>query len=85
MKKTMFAMAVAIGLFAASCSNEKKAENTHQHDDGSTHADHDSTAVDTTAQEEFKADSATTDSATHSHEGESLTRTNTFASYRSNL
>jgi hypothetical protein len=69
MKKTMLAMAVAIGLLAASCSNEKKTDGTHQHEDGSTHADHDSTAVDTTAQEEFKVDSASTDTATHSHDG----------------
>jgi len=69
MKKTMLAMAVAIGLFAASCSNEKKADGTHQHEDGSTHTDHDSTSVDTTVQEEFKVDSVSTDSATHSHDG----------------
>ncbi|SMD16908.1 hypothetical protein [Pedobacter nyackensis] len=60
MKKTMLAMAVAIGLFAVSCSNEKKAEGTHQHEDGSTHVDHEA-AVDTTKQEEFKVDSVKTD------------------------
>ena len=67
MKKTMLAMAVAIGLFAVSCNNEKKAEGTHQHEDGSTHVDHDSTAVDTTKQEEFKVDSGKTDT-THVHD-----------------
>ena len=67
MKKTMLAMAVAIGLFAVSCNNEKPADGTHQHEDGSTHVDHDSTAVDTTKQEEFKVDSLKTDS-THVHD-----------------
>jgi hypothetical protein len=67
MKKNMLAMAVAIGLFAASCTNEKKAEGTHQHEDGSTHDDHDHTAVDTTKQEAFKVDSVNADT-THVHD-----------------
>ena len=69
MKKTMLSLAMAIGLFAASCSNEKKEEGAHQHEDGTTHADHDAAAVDTTKQEEFKVDSPAIDTAAHSHEG----------------
>ncbi|TKB96450.1 hypothetical protein [Pedobacter cryotolerans] len=68
MKKTMLSLAIAIGLFAASCSNEKKEEGAHQHEDGSTHADHDETPVDTTKQEEFKVDSVAADTAAHSHD-----------------
>lgn len=67
MKKTMLAMAVAIGLFAVSCNNEKPAEGTHQHEDGSVHEAHDAPAVDTTKQEEFKVDSAKADT-THVHD-----------------
>lgn len=67
MKKNMFAMAVAIGLFAASCNNQKPAEGTHQHEDGSTHVDHEHTATDTTKQEEFKVDTTKTDT-THVHD-----------------
>jgi hypothetical protein len=67
MKKNMLAMAVAIGLFAVSCNNEKKAEGTHQHEDGSAHVDHDSTVVDTNKQEEFKVDSVKPDT-THVHD-----------------
>jgi len=61
MKRTMLAMAIAIGLFAASCSN-KPAEGEHQHEDGTVHAEHVAPVVDTTKQEEFKVDSAKTDS-----------------------
>lgn len=65
-------MAVAIGLFAASCNN-KPAEGTHEHEDGSVHEAHDAPVVDTTKQEEFKVDSTKTDS-THVHD-ESKTHT----------
>ncbi|MEJ5962948.1 hypothetical protein [Pedobacter immunditicola] len=61
MKKTMLAMAVAVGLFAVSCSN-KPSEGTHEHEDGTVHEEHASTVTDTTKQEEFKVDSAKTDS-----------------------
>jgi hypothetical protein len=61
MKKNMLAMAAAIGLFAASCSN-KPAEGEHQHEDGTVHEAHDTPVTDTTKQEEFKVDSAKTDS-----------------------
>lgn len=60
-------MAVAIGLFAASCSNEKKAESTHQHEDGSAHTNDEGTGLNTSKQEEFKVDSAQTDTG-HVHD-----------------
>ena len=60
-------MAVAIGLFAVSCNNEKPAEGTHQHEDGSVHDAHGATVVDTTKQEEFKVDSLNADT-THVHD-----------------
>lgn len=52
----MLAMAIAMGLFAASCNNEKKTaeeahttEGTHTHDDGTVHnADHTPVVSDTT-------------------------------------
>lgn len=66
MKKNMLAMAVAIGLFAASCNN-KPAEGTHEHEDGTVHEEHAPPVTDTTKQEEFKVDSAKTDSP-HVHD-----------------
>lgn len=64
MKKFTFALLALLFLFA-SCG--KKAENTHTHEDGSTHADH----SDTTRQEEFNASDSTEhhqhDSTDHEH------------------
>jgi len=59
MKKALFTMAIAIGLFAASCNNEKPAEGTHTHEDGTVHSStHDTPAT---------TDSLHTDSA-HVHD-----------------
>lgn len=66
MKKTMFAMAVAVGLFTASCNNEKPAEGTHTHEDGTVHSDHEH-AADTTLKT-LPADSANIDTA-DAHKG----------------
>lgn len=64
MKKFTFALLASLFLFA-SC--EKKAGNSHTHEDGSTHADH----ADTTKQEEFNAADSTEhhqhDSSDHEH------------------
>jgi hypothetical protein len=68
MKKYMVAMAFAIGLIATSCNNENTPESIRQHDDGSTRADHRATAIDTTKQEKFKADTLNADSALHTRD-----------------
>lgn len=68
MKKTMLAMALAVGLFATSCNNEKPAEGTHTHEDGTVHGAHEH-AADTTMKA-APADTAAVDTA-HSHAGHS--------------
>lgn len=68
MKKIMLAMAIAIGLFAASCNNEKPAEGTHTHDDGTVHSDHEHN-TDTTLKT-APADTVKTDT-TDAHKGHS--------------
>lgn len=65
MKKTILAMAITIGLFAASCNNATKTEETHTHEDGTVHGAHDH-GTDTT--QKMHADSVAVDTA-HSHEG----------------
>lgn len=63
MKKVAIAFAASLFLFA-SCG--QKSEQTHTHEDGSVHADHE---ADTT-QEEFNAADTTKhvhDSTTHDH------------------
>lgn len=48
-----------------SCGENKQEPGTHTHDDGSTHADHDTTKP---VQEEFKVtDTTKKDTSTHSH------------------
>jgi hypothetical protein len=52
-------------LSVGSCSNNQSQEGTHTHDDGSTHADHDTTKPN---QQEFNvADSADKDSPGKPH------------------
>jgi hypothetical protein len=71
MKKLLVITMLLGGLFTA-CTNQAKEENSHQHEDGSTHADHDA-AQTPTNQEEFSVDTLRTDTTTkdssHSHEG----------------
>lgn len=63
MKKILIAAALLCSILSA-CSNSTKNEHTHEHEDGSTHEDHADVAP-TTKQEEFKVDSATTDTSAH--------------------
>lgn len=64
MKKLFIAAVAALFLFG-SCG--KKSEGTHTHEDGTEHADHDTTS----RQEEFNASDSTEnhhhDSTTHKH------------------
>lgn len=66
MKKIMLAMAIAVGLFTASCNNEKPADGTHTHEDGTVHGTHEH-AADTTLQT-VPTDTTAVDT-THSHAG----------------
>ncbi len=62
-----FAIALVFSmLILSSCGNKKSSENTdstqtHQHDDGTTHKDHNK------VMEEVPVDSAARDSAAHGH------------------
>jgi len=70
MKKILFAAALVCSVLCA-CSNSTKNENTHEHEDGSTHEDHTETAP-PAKQEEFKVDSGQADTAVkaapHTHD-----------------
>lgn len=61
----MLAMAIAVGLFTASCNNEKPAEGTHTHEDGTVHGANEHAADTLKA---GTADSVVVDTA-HSHAG----------------
>lgn len=69
MKKTILATIISVATFAmTSCGNNSESK-THTHDDGSTHADHDTTKP---RQEEFVVSDTThsdTTSKEHTHEG----------------
>jgi hypothetical protein len=43
MKKVFLLGSISICLLVAACNNDKKEPGTHVHDDGSTHAEHDTT------------------------------------------
>ena len=66
MKKVLItASMVLIACIAISCNNSQDS-NTHKHEDGSTHTDHDTTKP---KQQEFKADSARKESTVeHTHD-----------------
>jgi hypothetical protein len=65
MKKLTLLTAICSIIAATSCNNNSGKENTHTHDDGSTHSDHDTTKP---AQQEFNvADTAKKDTTTHIH------------------
>jgi ABC-type nickel/cobalt efflux system permease component RcnA len=69
MKKTILAAIIGVAtLSMTSCGNNLESK-THTHDDGSTHADHDTTKP---KQEEFTVSDTThsdTTSHEHTHEG----------------
>jgi hypothetical protein len=67
MKKAILLACISICIVTISCNNEKQGEGTHQHDDGSTHTDHDTTAP---KQEEFTIGDSTKKDTTgdHTHE-----------------
>lgn len=69
MKKVLLISSICAALFLiVSCGNNDSKTDTHQHDDGSSHADHDTVKP---VQQEFNvADTAKKDT-THTHaEGE---------------
>jgi hypothetical protein len=73
MKKLFIITLLFAGTFTA-CNTQTKEENSHQHDDGSTHADHEESETPTN-QEQFNADTLKADTvnsdSTHSHDGTS--------------
>jgi hypothetical protein len=62
MKKLLISGFIAILLSLTSCGNNEAEQNTHTHEDGSTHADHDTTKP---AQEEFNIADTTTKDTTN--------------------
>ena len=67
MKKYILS-AILLSNILIACSNSSSKEGEHKHDDGSTHTDHADTVA-PAKQEEFIADSTTTDSTvTESHD-----------------
>jgi hypothetical protein len=65
MKKLLLSASIAAFVLITSCNNNSKTEKTHTHDDGSTHAEHDTTKP---AQQEFNvADTTKKDTTTHTH------------------
>jgi hypothetical protein len=66
MKKLLLLASITSFVLITSCNNgEESKEKTHQHDDGSTHAEHDTTKP---VQQEFKvADTTKKDTTTHTH------------------
>ena len=70
MKKTFLLITLVCSILS-SCSNNSPKEDVHEHEDGSTHENHEDTAP-ATKQEEFTLDSLSSDTtaqpARHSHE-----------------
>lgn len=66
MKKLLLFAIIPSFILITSCNNtEESKEKTHQHDDGSTHAEHDTTKP---AQQEFNVvDTTKKDTTKHSH------------------
>jgi hypothetical protein len=68
MKKMLLIGSMSAALFVLNaCGNNQPAENTHTHEDGSTHADHDTTKPN---QQEFKVGDTThadTSGKPHTH------------------
>jgi hypothetical protein len=70
MKKILIATALVCSILTG-CSNNAENENTHKHDDGSTHEDH-AEGTPSSKQEEFNVDSGKIDTAAqaapHAHD-----------------
>jgi hypothetical protein len=57
---------ISLFVLLSSCNNNSETKNTHQHDDGSTHIDHDTTKP---VQQEFNVtDTIKNDTSSHSHD-----------------
>jgi len=67
MKKLIFISSICAAMFfAISCGNNNSKTDTHVHDDGSTHQDHDTTKP---VQQEFNvADTIKKDTIAHTHD-----------------
>lgn len=65
MKKVLLLASISAFVLTTSCNNGTEKKDTHTHDDGSTHADHDTTKP---VQQEFNvADTTKKDTSTHTH------------------
>lgn len=65
MKKLFLIASISAFVFTTSCNSGTEKKDTHKHDDGSTHTDHDTTKP---VQQEFNvADTIKKDTATHTH------------------
>lgn len=78
MKKVILLTAIICSLLSACTNTSNTNSKSHEHEDGSTHGDHTETLADTVKQEEFNADSTSSDTAIkatpHEHKsGESHT------------
>ncbi len=65
MKRILLLASISAFVLTTSCNNDSEAKNTHTHDDGSAHAEHDTTKP---AQQEFNvADTTKKDTTNHTH------------------
>lgn len=64
MKNILMSMALVVAI-ASACTNDSKENNTHTHDDGSAHQNHDTVKV---TQEEFTVDSTKVDTVHEEHD-----------------
>ena len=63
MKKLLLLASISVIVLTTSCNNNAETKNTHTHEDGSTHAEHDTTKP---AQQEFHvADTTKKNTTTH--------------------
>ena len=67
MRKMLFVSSICAAMFfVSSCGNNNSKTDTHIHEDGSTHSDHDTTKP---VQQEFNVtDSIKKDTTTHKHD-----------------
>lgn len=67
MKMLFLLASISAFVFTTSCNSGTDNKDTHKHDDGSTHADHDTIKP---VQQEFNInDSIKKDTSTHTHDG----------------
>lgn len=65
MKKLLLLISITAFLLTTACNSGTEKKDTHTHDDGSSHADHDTTKPE---QQEFNvADTIKKDTTTHTH------------------